>query len=159
MVSRRPLACLALFTALLSGCAGRDYRPGGKPVTEHWPGKDSSFNLVPYPGEYVLLRAGESSPVEKRELPRDAAVGFKVLPDGRLVALAGEDAIPLQEGDYRWHLVRVSHWQLARLAVGEVGGEVAPIVAALCVVGVVVLLAGGALLVLSLLPPGSVHLS
>src|SRR5262249_4798306 len=154
IVFRRPIACLALFAALLCGCAGREYRPGAKPVIAHWPGKDSSFNLAPYPGEYVLLRAGESSPIEKRELPRDAAVGFKVLPNGRLAALAGKEAIPLQEGDYRWHLVLVSHWQLARLAAGEVGKDVAPIVAALCVIGFVVLLVGGALLVLSLLPPG-----
>jgi hypothetical protein len=157
-VSRRPIACLALFAALLSGCAGRDYRPGAKPVTAHWPGKDSSYNLAPYPGEYVLLRAGESSPIEKRELPKDVAVGFEVLPDGRLTALAGAESFVLPEGDYRWHVVRVNHWQRARLAMRAVGDEVAPVVSAICVAGLIVLLVAGAMWVLTLLPPGSVHL-
>jgi hypothetical protein len=157
-VPRRPLAWLALLAALLPGCAGRDYRPGAKPVTAHWPGKGSGFNLAPYPGEYVLLRAGEGSPVEQRELPEGAAVDFEVLPDGSLLALAGERSIPLPEGDCRWHLARVYRWQLARLALREAGEQAAPAVSAICVAGLAVLLAGGALLVLSLLPPGSVHL-
>jgi hypothetical protein len=109
-VSRRPIACLALFAALLSGCAGRDYRPGAKSVTAYWPGKDSCYNLAPYPGEYALLRAGETNPVETRELPQDVAVGFEVLPDGRLTATAGAESFVLPEGDYHWHVVRVNHW-------------------------------------------------
>jgi hypothetical protein len=158
-VSRRPLACLALFAALLSGCAGRDYRPGAKPVTAYWPGKGSCNNLAPYPGEYVLLHGAEDEPVVKRELSADAAVGFEVLPDGRLVALAGERVIPLPEGDYRWHLSRVNHSERAHLALLEASDAAAPVLSALFVLGVVAVVAGGVLLLLSLLPPGSVHLS
>jgi hypothetical protein len=40
----------------------------------------------------------------------------------------------------------------------EVGDVVGPVVSAICVAGLIVLLAWGALVVLSWLPPGSVHL-
>ena len=157
-MSRRPLACLALLAALLAGCAGRDYRPGAKPVSAHWPGKGTGYDLVPYPGEYVLLRTGESAPVEKRELPPDVPVGFELLPDGRLLALAGKEAIPLEEGDYRWHLGRVSHGQRARLALARYVGIAEPYLNAALLIGGVVLLAGALMLVLSWIPPGVVHI-
>jgi hypothetical protein len=159
-VSRRPLACLALFAALLSGCAGRDYRPGARPVAAHHPGGEDGYEPAPYPGRYALFRAGQRGPVAERELAPGAAVGFGRGEESGLIALAGAQEIALPEGEYRWHVVGVHHWRRARLAVGGAGEAVGDAVGAArvlapaaCVVAFVAVLAGGLLLVPALLLP------
>src|SRR5262249_58872037 len=99
----------------------------------------------------ALFRAGQAEPLAVRELSPGAAVGFGSGEDGRMVALAGPQQIPIPEGEYRWHVVRVHQWRQVCLAVDGVtepmeeafeGGR--PLVTGLCVLGVIVGMAGGA---------------
>jgi hypothetical protein len=148
------LALLAALLVLLPGCAGRQYRPGAKALAAHQPGQEDGYKAAPYPGTYALFRAGQAEPVAVRELYPGAAVGFGAGEDGRMVALAGAQEIPIPEGEYRWHVVRVHQWRHVCLALDgvtepmeEAFDGVRPLVTVLCVLGVIVGMAGGALLV------------
>jgi hypothetical protein len=146
-VPARLVARLALQVAVLlifPGCVGRQYLPGGTPVAAHPPGLVGSSRPAPYPGEYALFRTGEAEPVVRRELFAGDPIGFGE--SGGLVAVAGAGVkeIPLPQGEYRWHVVRVHRWQQFCDAAGVADDAARPVVKALYwgALGVAVVIVG-----------------
>jgi hypothetical protein len=118
-MSKRAMACVLVFTTLISGCLSDPHMHGGKLVVEHNPGDNPDHSYTPYPATYVLyhwLEPPAGAPphtwipeqhVEElyvRGLGRWETIGFDKDANGNLVAVYGKVKIPLAEGRYCWHI-------------------------------------------------------
>jgi hypothetical protein len=113
-VSARMAPCLAFLLALVAGCAVSHFDF----VARFRPGKGTGPTESPHTGEYVLCRGKEDEVVERRRLRWGHRIGFQQYEDGRLIAWAGEEAIPLDEDEYRWHLLPITSRQRIRNYLG-----------------------------------------
>jgi hypothetical protein len=111
------LLVVALAGAGGAGCgAPSQHAHGGKLVTEYPARRKPQFGWTRVPAVYVLYSQKDPPPghPEARKvrrvgwemtairLERRSPLGFKVV-NGSLVAVAGDDQIPLPPGQYCWH--------------------------------------------------------
>lgn len=101
---RHLLAWVALGALLVNGCSVRELKPGAV-IATHCVGEGDACLATPNRGDYALYRSGKHWPVVKRNLLPGQPVGFARQSDGQLVAWAGDELIPLKEGDYRWRVL------------------------------------------------------
>jgi hypothetical protein len=95
---------LALAAALVGGCARG---PRDRPIADHRPGGPSAATPAPYRADYALYRrdgAPNGAAVLWRGLAEGEAVGFETNAEGALAAVAGQERVPLAEGDYCWSI-------------------------------------------------------
>jgi hypothetical protein len=125
-MAKRAFACVLIFSTLISGCVSNSHLHGGKLVAEHQPGDAPDKCRTPYKATYVLYHWQEppagapphtwipEQQVEElfvRGLGRWETIGFEKDADGKLLAVAGNEKIPLAEGRYCWHISTESEYR------------------------------------------------
>jgi hypothetical protein len=136
----RKLLAIALSVLLIGpGCANNPHGHSGKLIAEHTPGDCPEQTVTPYKAVYVLFRWNnppdgppprdwipEKEVVElyTRGLARWQSIGFQKDKDGKLVAVAGEEKIPLEDGRYCWHISPDTEYHGAARLAHEAGENV-----------------------------------
>jgi hypothetical protein len=118
-MARKALAAVLIFCTLLGGCVTNPHMHGGQFVAEYKPDECPPQTRTPYAATYVLYQWLDPPPgapphtwVPEREvaemyirgLGRHESIGFDKDANGGLVAVAGNEKIPLPEGRYCWHI-------------------------------------------------------
>lgn len=105
---RAALVCALVLATLVSGCSTQreslvtDYHPGG-PVRQETAATPAVYHLTrrtPADGK----GKGDTVEVVARDLFAGEPVGFRRNADGALLAVAGRETLPLEDGDYCWHV-------------------------------------------------------
>ena len=142
---RRPLLFFGMFLALLTaGCATNLHGHGGKFIAEYQPGEHPCTTHTPYKAVYVLYQwrkppggtpphswipEQEVTELFLRGLGRWEKVGFEKGPNGELLAVAGGEKIPLEEGRYCWHITTATEYQGVQRVLNETGENVVAVAA------------------------------
>jgi hypothetical protein len=129
-----PCKLLALLAALAAGCAAYPGRAGPL-VTAYRPDEGPKVTPAPYAATYALYRekpSGEDSlvacvparppdaPWVERGLHGKEPVGFEKGQHGELLAVAGQEKLPLPgEATYSWHITPETQRPPAALAVDQ----------------------------------------
>ncbi len=137
---RRPLLLLGMIVALVTvGCASNPHGHGGRFIAEYQPGGPPSTTHTPYKAFYALYQwrqpPGDPPPhtwipehevteLYLRGLGRWEKVGFEKGSGGELLAVAGGEKIPLEEGRYCWHITPATEYQGAQRIPSETGENV-----------------------------------
>ena len=149
---RRVVGAVLIVSLVTSGCVGcgrpaRHSHGAGKLAAEYPARRTAQFGWTRIPAVYVLYSQREQPsgfPAAKRtgrvgweltavRLAKRSPLGFKVQ-SGSIVAVAGDDQIPLPPGEYCWHTRPNSEpidWGATLLCVTVVGGVAAGTVAAI----------------------------
>jgi hypothetical protein len=133
-MAKRAIGLMLILSTLVSGCAGNPHVHGGKLVAEHKPGDSPENSHTPYQATYVLHHWHEPPPgapphtwiperqVEElyvRGLGRWEPIGFEKDAGGNLIAVAGQEKIPLAEGRYCWHISQDTEYHGAARVMNE----------------------------------------
>ena len=87
---------------LLWGCAAVQK---GEAVVKYEKDKaNAMMTKAPSSGTYALFSSTDVEPKVSMALEKGADLGFKRGSDGRLVAVAGSNQTPIENGDYYWRL-------------------------------------------------------
>jgi hypothetical protein len=140
----RPVFVAALAACLVAaGCATNPHSHGGSLVVEHHPGDKEAVTSAPYKADYVLYRwpspppgppphdwrpEREATEFYVRGLEGGTPVGFRADEHG-IVAVAGQERIPLEEGRYCWHISSDTQYRGAQLVCHEVADDVVTVIA------------------------------
>jgi hypothetical protein len=140
----RPALAGAMVACLfVAGCATNPHSHGGTLVVEHHPGDKEEVASAPYKADYVPYRwpgpppgppphdwrpEREATELYMRGLERATPVGFEADANG-VVAVAGEERIPLEEGRYCWHISSDTQYRGGALVLHELGEDVAGVIA------------------------------
>jgi hypothetical protein len=142
-------AVLLLPLALGAGCmAPNPHHHGGEFVAEYRPGEKAEATTAPYQATYALYEwpkppegpaphtwnpDTQATELYVRGLDRCDKVGFEKSDKGELLAVAGEEKIPLEPGRYCWHITTATEYHGVQRVLHETGENVVAIVALPCV--------------------------
>jgi len=140
--TKRAWVLLGIF--MLTGCVSENRRLPGKLIAEYSPDKkDASVSKTPYQAIYVLREwpTPPSDPPPQRWVPEENVVdlftrglegrqpvGFEKSSDGKLVAVAGEEKIPIEPGRYSWHIEPSSEYTGMKWFIHEAGERTVEVV-------------------------------
>jgi hypothetical protein len=142
-----------ILTSLTAGCASNPHGHGGRFIAEYQPGEHPCTTCTPYQAVYALYQwrkpPAETPPhtwipeqevaeLYVRGLGRWKPVGFEKGSNGELLAVAGDEKIPLEDGHYCWHITTASEDRGMQRILSDTGENVvavatAPFALAACV--------------------------
>ncbi len=141
---RRKLVLPLVCAALLTGCAQQaTHTHGGRMVAEYCPGKEPEVSKTPYAATYVLYHwpkppcdppphkwvpEHEVAEMFVRGLGKHDPIGFEKGSDGKIVAVAGEEKITVDDGHYCWHIHPTTEYTGFKWFVQESGERVVEVV-------------------------------
>jgi hypothetical protein len=119
-MARGAVCCSVVFLVFAAGCVGNAQTHEDDLIAEHRRGDKPSTITVPYEATYALIHdpfaADADAPgtmvfehwtgktLQFRQLKRGDPIGFQRDGDGQLVAVAGGEALPLEDGHYCWRI-------------------------------------------------------
>jgi hypothetical protein len=131
---------IALFAA---GCCHNPHDHGGEFVVEYKPGNSPDTTSAPYKANYALYqwsKLPDGPPPQKwvpdhevtelyvRGLSRWDKIGFEKGDQGKVVAVAGNEKIPLEDGHYCWHITPETEYHGSDRILHETGENIMTIV-------------------------------
>lgn len=123
---RSLIVCALVVAVLTAGCVSNPHSHGGKFIAEHRPGETPETAETPYKAVYALYHWQEPpqdapphtwlpdqqvAELFVRGLAREDKVGFEKGTNGELIAVAGNEKIPLEDGRYCWHITADSEYR------------------------------------------------
>jgi hypothetical protein len=140
---KKPIAWTLAAVLFLTGCCHNPHDHGGEFVTEYKPGDTPDTTTAPYKATYALYQWSkppdgpppqtwvpehEVTELYVRGLSRHDKIGFEKGDTGQIVAVAGSEKIPLDDGHYCWHITSETEYHGSDRILHETGENVLTVV-------------------------------
>ncbi len=135
----KPVVWTLVVALFVTGCCHNPHDHGGEFVAEYKCGDSPDTTTAPYKATYALYqwsKPPDGPPPQKwvpdrevtelyvRGLSRWDKIGFEKGENGKIVAVAGTEKIPLDDGHYCWHITSDSEYRGGDRILHETGENV-----------------------------------
>lgn len=140
---KKPIAWTLAAALFLSGCCHNPHDHGGEFVVEYQAGESAETTTAPYKATYALYQWSKppDGPPPQKWIPEHEVtelyvrglchwdkIGFEKGEHGNLVAVAGSEKIPLEDGHYCWHITPDTEYRGGERILHEAGEDVITVV-------------------------------